>query len=91
LKYLQQLKVGRVKMDRSFVCALDKDAASRAVVKAILDITQRLQVQTIAEGVEHEDIEKILRSMGCAEAQGALYGTPLKAQAFAKLYLPLNA
>lgn len=76
LNYLRQLPLDRIKVDRSFVQALDRPSGA-IVAETIVRLGQRLNLQTIAEGIENERQEQLLHTMGCAEAQGFLYAKPL--------------
>jgi EAL domain-containing protein (putative c-di-GMP-specific phosphodiesterase class I) len=45
-------------------------------VKAVIDLTRALSLSSIAEGIETEAQDQLLRQMGCGQAQGFLYGRP---------------
>jgi len=49
---IRRFSVGRIKIDRSFVTGLDSDPEQRSMVAAILTMAERLNVKTLAEGVE---------------------------------------
>ncbi|SOB93133.1 putative bifunctional diguanylate cyclase/phosphodiesterase [Rhodobacter maris] len=86
---LQDLPVTELKIDRSFVSALDGPEPERAlaIVRAILAMAQALGLKAIAEGVETEAQFEILRGAGCTLMQGFLLGRPVDLAQFEALYL----
>jgi EAL domain-containing protein (putative c-di-GMP-specific phosphodiesterase class I)/GGDEF domain-containing protein len=82
LSYLQRLPVRVVKIDQSFMRGLDADPRRRALVAAMIELSQNLGHKVVAEGVETEEVADLLRGMGCDQAQGYLYARPLDPAAF---------
>jgi diguanylate cyclase (GGDEF)-like protein len=76
LAYLQQLPVSLVKIDRSFVSRLGSSLPASAIVRAVIDLAHAHGHAVTAEGVETDEQADILRSMGCDNAQGWLFGRP---------------
>ena len=76
LAYLQQLPVSLVKIDRSFVSRLGSSLSASAIVRAIIDLAHAHGHTVTAEGVETEEQADVLRSLGCDNAQGWLFGQP---------------
>jgi diguanylate cyclase (GGDEF)-like protein len=70
LSYLQRLPVQEVKIDRSFVVALNSESENVAIVRAIVDLGRHLGLEVIAEGVEDEATWDLLASMNCDLVQG---------------------
>lgn len=68
--YLKNLPISTVKIDSSFVTSMNDDESGRAIVRAIIDLARNLKLQTVAEGVETEDVLDSLRALGCSMAQG---------------------
>ena len=77
LRYLHRLPVDSVKIDRSFVSELQGESRDSAVIRAIIGMSETLQFETVAEGVEQEDQERALRDLGCDLAQGFLFARPM--------------
>ncbi|MDF7776750.1 EAL domain-containing protein [Sphingomonas sp. AOB5] len=77
LAHLRALPFDRIKIDKSFVMSLNENADSAAIVNAIARLGESLNLPVTAEGVEDAAIEERLRAIGCAKAQGWLYGRPL--------------
>jgi diguanylate cyclase (GGDEF)-like protein len=79
LAYLQQLPVGRLKIDRSFVTEMTVDNASAAIVHSTIELARVLRFDVVAEGVE-DDVTLIkLRDMECFAGQGYGLGRPVAA------------
>ncbi|WP_017936246.1 putative bifunctional diguanylate cyclase/phosphodiesterase [Nocardioides sp. Iso805N] len=77
LRWLEQFPVDTVKIDRSFVAAIDPDRGRQPVLSAIIAISRSLGMTTVAEGVETPEQAIILRELGCDYAQGYLFGRPV--------------
>jgi EAL domain-containing protein (putative c-di-GMP-specific phosphodiesterase class I) len=76
LSRLSRLRLAAVKIDRSFVAAMETDVGARAVVTAVLQMAGPLRCTVVAEGIETERQRDLLREMGCARGQGWLFGRP---------------
>jgi diguanylate cyclase (GGDEF)-like protein len=85
LSQLQSLPFDRIKIDKSFVSALLADPQSSAIVNSITSLGKALHLPITAEGVETGDIKDRLSAMGCAEAQGWLFGKAVPAETIRKL------
>jgi diguanylate cyclase len=80
LSHLRSFPVDIVKIDRSFVEALDDRAAdSSAFVRAIVELAKSLGLITVAVGVQTEHQRAVLAELGCDLAQGYLLAPPLDA------------
>jgi diguanylate cyclase (GGDEF)-like protein/PAS domain S-box-containing protein len=79
LSLLQDLPVDTLKVDRSFVAALDGDATRQGFVQAIVDLAQTLDVALVAEGMETAAQTSELRRLGCSVGQGFHFAPPLAA------------
>ena len=76
LTYLKNLQIGRVKIDGSFVRDILTDRNSKATVKAIVELSKGLGMDTVAEYVETQEIAAAVRKLGVDYAQGYAYGKP---------------
>ena len=77
LAYLQRLPIDILKIDRSFVATLTDESESVTLVNAIIRMAEALGHTTIAEGIEQEAQDRVLRRLGCRFGQGYLLGRPL--------------
>ena len=77
LSYLDSLEADRLKIDRTFITALHGDAASSHIAETVVNLSRRLGMTSVAEGVETAEQEQLLRSFGCDEVQGFLYAKPM--------------
>ena len=76
LNCLEQYPFDSIKIDRSFVQKLERREATRATVRAIIELASSFGMTTIAEGVETRGQLATVVELGCAEAQGFLFGEP---------------
>ncbi|WP_435169070.1 PAS domain S-box protein [Falsirhodobacter sp. 1013] len=79
LSHLKQFPVNVLKIDRSFIGGLERDASDAAVVKVLLGLGQNLGILVVAEGVETAGQAALLRQQGCTAAQGFYFGHPMAA------------
>jgi diguanylate cyclase (GGDEF)-like protein len=76
LSYLQKLPFDKLKVDRSFVAALDRSANGGVIIQAIVTLGGALGMGVVIEGVETEEQRVLLRLAGCNEMQGFLFARP---------------
>ena len=81
LSYLHQLPVDILKIDRSFVAAIETGSADRSLAPAIVSLAGALDLVVVAEGVETEFQGDTLRDVGCELAQGYYFARPLDSDA----------
>lgn len=79
LAYLQRLPVNCVKVDGSFVRSLLVDDGARLIVSAIIDLSHKLKLEVVAEGVEDLETLETLKGFGCDQVQGFYIARPLPA------------
>ena len=85
LSYLQEYPFDFIKIDKSFISKITNDRTQRAIVKAILDLAEALDMHVIAEGIENEQQRDLLLSMGCQYGQGYWFGKPMTADEATKM------
>lgn len=84
LTIVDSLPLRAIKLDRGFVQQLDVDpeGRQRALAAAMLQFAAEHNIEVVAEGVETEAQERILRELGCHMYQGFLYAEPLDLASF---------
>jgi len=79
LSYLQRFPLAELKIDRSFITGLPRDADGAAIVTAIVAMAHSLGLTVVAEGIETKEQLQFLRERGCDEGQGYLFSRPILA------------
>jgi diguanylate cyclase (GGDEF)-like protein/PAS domain S-box-containing protein len=77
LVHLKQFPIDSVKIDQVFVAGLGSDPFDDAIVDAVVDLSNQLDLVSVAEGVETAAQEERLRAIGCRCAQGQRLGPPM--------------
>lgn len=77
LNYLQDLPISYVKIDRSFIAQLGKKEKTDSIISLIIQLSHRLGLKVIAEGVETESQHDLLKAMDCDFIQGYLFHQPM--------------
>ncbi len=76
LSHLRDLPVSGIKVDRTFTAGLGRDRQCDRIVEALTGLARGLGVDIVAEGVETTEQRDVLAALGCAHAQGYLFGRP---------------
>jgi diguanylate cyclase (GGDEF)-like protein len=79
LAYLSELPVDEIKIDRSFVMAMDREEQHARIVRSTIDLGRNLCLGVVAEGVESAEVWERLVELGCDSAQGYFLARPLPA------------
>jgi diguanylate cyclase (GGDEF)-like protein/PAS domain S-box-containing protein len=85
LGYIQRFPINLIKIDRSFVDALDTQQGSSVVVESMIALAQRLGVHVVAEGIERQEQLRMLQALGCDLGQGYHFSRPVEANELADL------
>ncbi|MFC5458575.1 EAL domain-containing protein [Massilia niabensis] len=80
LSYLKRLPLDQLKIDRSFVSDVTKDANAAVITRSIIALGQSLSLEVIAEGVETECQHRFLAMHGCGIYQGYLFSRPVSVE-----------
>lgn len=88
LLHLKDLDASELKIDRSFINCLRPGSEDATVVSAMLTLAQSLNLRMVAEGVETEEQQHLLTSLGFDALQGYLLGKPTPADRVEALSLP---
>jgi EAL domain-containing protein (putative c-di-GMP-specific phosphodiesterase class I) len=89
LSYLRRFPVDTLKIDRSFISALDNHDG-RQIAQAVMALANALQLKVVAEGVENDNQLVSLRGMRCQYAQGFFFSRPLDGSAISELLTSLR-
>ena len=80
MSHLLRLPVDIIKIDRSFVSAMDKGGQGSEIAAALVTLGRSLGLQTVSEGIEESPQLDALRSLHCELGQGYLFAKPMEAQ-----------
>ena len=84
LGYLRNFNVDYLKIDQSFVAMIGADALSRHILDSIIELSGKLDLGIVAEGVETQEQCDYLAAQGVDFLQGYLFGRPVPFDAFIK-------
>ncbi len=79
LNYLRKFPFQKIKIDRSFIADLGDGRDARAIIGAVASLGAGLDKIVVAEGIETEEQMNLVRTQGCHEGQGYLFGKPMSA------------
>jgi diguanylate cyclase (GGDEF)-like protein/PAS domain S-box-containing protein len=81
LRYLRELPVTAVKLDRSFMHGMETDPGALAMVSGIITIAHAIGLSVTAEGIETAGQLALMQGIGCDQGQGFYLGRPAPAPA----------
>lgn len=78
LAYLKRVTFSKIKIDRSFVRGEPESLRrNQAIIRAMVGLAESLEMETVAEGAETLDEVDLIRSLGCSQIQGYIFGYPM--------------
>jgi EAL domain-containing protein (putative c-di-GMP-specific phosphodiesterase class I) len=77
LSALRHIPFSQLKIDKTFVSEIQTSIDSRAIVKSVIDLAHHMELESVAEGVESEEIAQELIQLGVDQLQGYHYSRPL--------------
>jgi EAL domain-containing protein (putative c-di-GMP-specific phosphodiesterase class I) len=77
LNVLKDYKFDVLKVDMVFLSNLQENESAQKILACIIDMADRLGMQTLTEGVESSQAAEYLNKIGCGRLQGYLYGKPM--------------
>ncbi len=81
LSYLQMLPLNTLKIDKAFINDItSKDGVQATITRSIIDMVEKMGLETIAEGVENKEQLELLHKFNCNFVQGFLRGKPMPYQ-----------
>ena len=82
LAYLKRLPVHELKIDKSFVMAMETDLGDAKIVRSTVELAHNLGLSVVAEGVESAKAWRLLSALGCDEGQGYFIAKPMPQEQF---------
>ncbi len=86
LSYLHRFPFDKIKIDRCFVSDIAGPDGSASIVQAVVNLASARRMATTAEGVETEEQQRLLRTLGCSEMQGYLFSAAKPADKVMELF-----
>jgi diguanylate cyclase (GGDEF)-like protein len=86
LSYLHRFPFDKIKIDRCFVSDIAGPDGSASIVQAVVNLAGARRMATTAEGVETEEQQRLLRTLGCTEMQGYLFSAAKPADKVLELF-----
>lgn len=90
LSYLKNFKVDKLKIDQSFIRDFLQDKSDRAIVEAIIKLSDTFGMKVQAEGVETKEHLSLLQEMNCDLVQGYYYNMPMPLNEFLQFTKSIN-
>jgi len=84
LTLLRTLPIDTIKIDRSFVRNLTQDTRDATIIKNVASLAHELGIDVVGEGVETPEQARLLRELGCNQAQGFLWAKAVPAEQLAQ-------
>lgn len=75
---LKQLPIDELKIDKTFILELDQSEKDQQIVSSTIELSHKLGLSVVAEGVENEASLNMLREMNCDHIQGYFLSRPVK-------------
>lgn len=85
LSYLHRFPIDLLKVDRSFVSAMESNSENGEIVRTVIALAKALKLKVVAEGIESIHQFHQLRVLGCEYGQGYLFSKPLPVAEIEKL------
>ncbi len=85
MSYLKRFPVQTLKIAQAFMADVHIDGQSAAIASMLIQLCRELDLDIVAEGVEHPRQLEFLRERGCYVIQGHIFSEPLEASALEKL------
>ena len=82
LGYLKDFDIKALKIDKSFIFRLVESPKDRAIIAAIIQMAESLEIETIAEGIENLETADLTRELKCTTGQGFFWSKPIEKDQF---------
>lgn len=84
---LKNINIDVLKIDKSFSDEVIESKRGRIILEAIIDMAKKLEIKTVAEGIETKEQIEYLKQIGCNMVQGYYYEKPMPIEKFEQKYL----
>lgn len=85
LNLLKSIPADVIKLDKGFITEHPEDNKESIIITSVIDMAKKLNITTVAEGVETKNQSELLKNIGCDIVQGFYYAKPMKGSEFRKL------
>lgn len=85
LNLLKDIPADVLKLDKEFLSNVPEDSKETTIISSVIEMSKKLNMKTVAEGVETQNQAKLLRDMGCDIAQGYYYARPITEEEYRNL------
>ncbi|MGL4345362.1 MAG: EAL domain-containing protein [Cellulosilyticaceae bacterium] len=83
--YIKMLPIDVLKIDRSLLLEVDKDAKTKSIIETMIKLSHTLGLEVVCEGVETEDQVELLKTVHCDKIQGYFISKPIPSLEFKEL------
>lgn len=90
MAHLKNLPITTVKLDKSYVTNSLNNTTDYHIVSSIISLTKKLNINTLAEGIETKETKRLFVDLGCDYGQGYLFSRPLPAKEIPEFINKLN-
>ena len=87
LSYLRNLPISTLKIDKSFVDNVCNDQKTADITSSVVEMVKKLNLETVAEGVEYKEQLEFLQQIGCDNIQGFIFSKPVNKSEFEKIII----
>ena len=87
LQQLNRTPITELKLDRSFVRRMMTDRKAQSIIESMIDLARKLNLKTVAEGIDTEQQRVRLLELGCDMGQGYLFAKPMSSREFETWHL----
>ena len=82
LNVLKDFNFDMMKIDMKFLSEFSENKKTQPILTSIIELAQKIGINTLTEGVETPEVQEFLKSIGCQRLQGFLFGKPMTKEDF---------
>ena len=83
---LKDIQIDLLKIDKSFFEEVMGNQKGRDIIESIIEMTKKIKIKTVAEGIETKEQVEYLKQIGCDLIQGYYFSPPIPIDIFEKTY-----